>query len=62
MLDLSFVESDPYETSDRAATSAFVPLHRPGLEDFRSRVVGLEAIQKTSIVGNFGSAVRQSHR
>src|SRR4051812_30063141 len=21
---------DPYETSDRAATSAFVPLHRPG--------------------------------
>src|SRR6476646_1655479 len=36
--------------------------HRPGLEDFRSRVVGFEAIQKTSIVGNFGSPARQSHR
>jgi hypothetical protein len=53
---------DPYETSERAATSADMLRHWPEVRDSRFRVVGLEAVQKTSIVGNCGSAVRQSHR
>jgi hypothetical protein len=34
-----------------------MPWHRPRVE-----IPGLEATQKTSIVGNRGLAVRQSHR
>jgi hypothetical protein len=45
--------NDPYETCDLASSRG---------RDSRFRVVGLKAIQKTSIVGNCGSAVRQSHR